>query len=190
MFLASIRMTKKQKRLTKKEIAKRIDAAYRDLLEGTGFKVDPNEVNRTLKASNISPHKRVATGISWGMALGVLSWGNIASRDIKTEEQLNKVLLDLKEAKERLPTLARKATKEVLSKLPRRGGPGRTPKLNARESSMVCDQIGLFIRQKNTLKESLAKTAELSLTLLGKKVSARTLQKAWDKRDQFIGNTK
>lgn len=183
-------MAKQQNRLTKKEIATRVDAAYQDLLEGTGFKVDPDEMNRVLRASNVSPHKRVAKGISLGMALGVLSWGQAASRAIKTEEQLEKVLRDIKAAKETLPTLARKATKEVLSKLPRRGGPGRTPKLNAKESSMVCDQIGVFIRQKNTLKESLAKTAELTPTLLGKKVSARTLQKAWDKRDQFTGNTK
>jgi hypothetical protein len=180
----------KNKRLTKKEISARVDAAYRDLLEGTGFKFDPAEMDRVLKASNVSPHKRVAKGLSLGMALGVLSWGQTASREIKTEEQLDKVLLKLKEAKEELPTLARKATKEVLSKLPRRGGPGRTPKLNTRESSMVCDQIGVFIRQKNTLKQSLSKTAELTPNLLGKKVSARTLQKAWDKRDEFIGNTK
>jgi hypothetical protein len=190
MFLAPTRMTKTHKRLTKKEVAVRVDAAYRDLLEGTGFKFDPDEMNRVLNSSNVSPHKRVAKGLSLGMALGVLSWGRTASREIRTEAQLDKVLLKLREAKEQLPTLARKAAKEVLSKLPRRGGPGRTPKLNARESSMVCDQIGVFIRQKNTLKESLAKTAELTLTLLGKKVSARTLQKAWDKRDQFIGNTK
>jgi len=183
-------MTNNQRRLTKKEVATRVDAAYRELLEGTGFKFDPAEMNRLLKASTVSPHKRVAKGLSLGMALGILSWGKTASRQIRTEEQLNKVLLKLKEAKEELPTLARKATKEVLSKLPRRGGPGRTPKLNARESTIVCDQIGVFIRQKNTLKKSLAKTAELTLTLLGKKVSARTLQKAWDKRDQFTGSTK
>jgi len=183
-------MTKRQSRLTKKEVARRVDAAYRDLLEGTGFKLDPDEMNRVLKASNVSPHKRVAKGLSLGMALGVLSWGRTASREIRKEEQLKKVLLKLKKTKEQLPTLARKATKELLSKLPRRGGPGRTPKLNARESSMVCDQIGVFIRQKNTLKESLSKTAELTPTLLGKKVSARTLQKAWDKRDQFTDNTK
>lgn len=180
----------KPKRLTKKEITKRFDAAYRDLLEGTGLKLDVDEMKRVLKASNISPHHRVAEGMSLGMALGVLSWGTTASRAIKTEDQLNKVLLKLKDMKEKLPTLARKATKEVVSKLPRRGGPGRTPLLNARESSMVCDQIGVFIRQKNSVNESLAKTAELTPTLLGKKVSARTLQKAWDKRDQFIGNTK
>src|ERR1700720_213188 len=101
MFLAPIRMTKQQK-LTKKEIAKRVDAAYRDLLEETGFKFDPDEMNRVLKASNVSPHKRVAKGISWGMALGVLSWGETASREIKTEEQLNKVLIDIRQAAERL----------------------------------------------------------------------------------------
>jgi hypothetical protein len=183
-------MKTKQKRLAKKEISKKFDAAYRDLLEGTGFKFNPNEMNRVLKASNVSPHERVAKGLSLGMALGILSWGKTVSREIKTEDQLNKVLLRLKEAKENLPTLARKATKEMLSKLPRRGGPGRTPKLSAKECSMVCDQVGVFIRQKNTVKESLSKTAELTPSLFGKKVSARTLQKAWDKRDHFIGNAK
>jgi type II secretory pathway component PulF len=69
--------------------------------------------------------------------------------------------------------------------LPRRGGPGRQPKLNATQSSQVCDQIALFLRQGHTLKQALQKVAELSITLFGKKVGARTLQKAWDKRREY-----
>ena len=86
-----------------------------------------------------------------------------------------------------MPTAIRKAFKEVGHALPRRGGPGRQAKLNAKQAAQVCDQIALFVRQGQTLKEALQKVAELTPTLLGKKVGARTLQKAWDKRREYLG---
>jgi hypothetical protein len=78
--------------------------------------------------------------------------------------------------------------KMVSGMLPRKGGPGRQPKLSAAEASRACDHIATFIRQKNSLKAALQKTSNASLSLFGKKVSARTLQKAWDNRDTLITN--
>jgi len=72
-----------------------------------------------------------------------------------------------------MPTAIRKATKELGHALPRRGGPGRQPKLNVAQAAHVCDQIALFMRQGHTPKDALQKVAELTPTLLGKKVGAR-----------------
>jgi DNA invertase Pin-like site-specific DNA recombinase len=94
----------------------------------------------------------------------------------------------IREVGEKMPTAIRKATKELGHALPRRGGPGRQPKLTGTQAAKACDQIGLFVRQGHTVKEALKKVAELTPGLFGKKVGARTLQKAWDKRSEYLGN--
>jgi type II secretory pathway component PulF len=118
--------------------------------------------------------------------LGLLrDFGKSLARKIKNEQQLTKALQDIKQVGYDMPTMIRKATKLLVSKLPRRGGPGRQPKLSPPEAAQVCDQIAVFIRQNHNLKQALQKVAELTPTLLGKKVGARTLQKAWDKRGEL-----
>ena len=176
-----------QKRLTKKKIQTTIDDAWSEMLHKVGFSYTQEQINQVLRDGNVPAHTRVASGLRFGMVLGLGGFGKRLSREIRTEEQLNKFLLTVKELEHALPTLVRKATKEVVSTLPRGGGPGRAPKLNAKESNLVCDQISLFIRKKHSLKEALSKVSELTPVLLGKKVSARTLQKAWDRRDEFTG---
>jgi type II secretory pathway component PulF len=103
---------------------------------------------------------------------------------IEDEEQLRAAIKRIKEGREKLPTILRKAMKQVTAVLPRRGGPGRQPKLKPNEASQMCDQIAMFIRQNNNLKQALQKVSQLTPQLLGKKVSPRTLQKAWNKRGQ------
>ena len=70
----------------------------------------------------------------------------------------------------------------LVSALPRRGGPGRQRKLTPTEAARACDHIGTFMRQGSSVTVALRKAAEASETLIGKKVSARTLQKAWKDR--------
>jgi len=118
------------------------------------------------------------------VALGNIGEHYIRKGKIKNERQLARAIEELKEAKERMPSAVRKAMKTLAGMLPRRGGPGRQPKLNPKEAGKACDQIALFIRQRHTLKEALSMLAELSPSLLGTKVGARTLQKAWNARGQ------
>jgi|HubBroStandDraft_6_1064221.scaffolds.fasta_scaffold257464_1 hypothetical protein len=103
---------------------------------------------------------------------------------IRTEDELAAAFQRMEEVREQMPTATRKALKEFSKMLPRRGGPGRQPKLNRSEASKACDHIAMFMRHGNTLKEALVRMAESSPTLVGKKVGARTLQKAWDNRDK------
>jgi hypothetical protein len=181
---------KKTTRFNRHSAEKKLEQAWRDVLNENGLIPSPAEVRKKLKEAYLSKKTPIMGGVTIGMSLALGGIGKAFAKGVKTEEQLQKALADIREAREKMPTAIRKATKELVHALPRRGGPGRQPKLNALEAVQVCDQIGVFIRQKNTLKKSLAKTSELTPTLLGKKVSARTLQKAWDKRDQFTGNTK
>ena len=140
---------------------------------------------KEMNEADLGDHNATVKLIQAGMAfaLGTLGRNHLKTINIKTEEQLDKALVQLREAKEQIPTATRKALRAFSKALRRRGGPGRQPKLNSKEASKACDHIGIFIRQKHSLKESLRMMADSSQTILGKKVGARTLQKAWDKRD-------
>jgi hypothetical protein len=178
----------KEEAVTKEEIEERINQAVQKLFERLGFGTKPSDVKELLaQNSQLPPEKQIPKGIELGLQLGFGSFANTVNTGIRTRDDLEKVLHIIGEAAEQAPTLARGALTQTLKNLPRRGGPGRIPKLDPKESAKVCDQIGLFIRQKCTLKEALAKTSALCPTLLGKRVGSRTLQKAWDKRDEFTG---
>lgn len=174
-------------RLTRAEITRRVKQAWQDMLEKNGFlKWSPESVKAQLKQMNVPRETIVTQGLTVGAALGLGGMGKGLARDIKTREELDKILLEIRRIGEELPTIIRKATKQMTSTLPRRGGPGRQPKLTTKEASQMCDQIALSIRQKHSLKQALQNVSELSASILGgKKVGSRTLQKAWDKRDEF-----
>lgn len=109
-----------------------------------------------------------------------------AAKDIKTEEQLAEQLTRLGEGAEQFPTQIRKAMKELAAFLPRRGGPGRQPKLDAALARKACDQIATLIRHGDSVKGALHKVSAASPTLLGKRVGARTLQKHWLQRGKSV----
>jgi len=174
--------------MTKTEMARRIDKSWRAILAENHLVWSTAELKKMLTATELSPETRIARGLSLGAAIGLGSIGKEVARQLKTEEQFNKLLKEMRVAGDRIPTLLRKATKEMLRVLPRRGGPGRLPKLSPKEASQMCDQVAIFIRQKHTVKRSLQMAAELSSTILnGKTVSARTLQKWWNTRDALTG---
>ena len=173
--------------VTKEEIESRINEAVQRLFRRIGLKVDPSEVKDFLAANDkLSPERQIARGIELSLQLGFGSFANKISTGIKTRQDLEKVLHTIGEATEQAPTLARGALMQILKNLARRGGPGRIAKLDAQESTKVCKEILQLIGQKHTVKEALVKTSEMCPTLLGKTVSPRTLQKAWDRRDEFL----
>ncbi|WP_263365241.1 hypothetical protein [Edaphobacter bradus] len=179
----------KQKSVTREEVNERIKAALQPVFQKLGFKADVSEAREFLAANDRLPSEErmpKAMELVIRLAFGLLA--NERSTGIETEEQLEKVLQTIGEAGEQAPTEARRVFTQALKSLPRRGGPGRIPKLSFQESVTVCNQILRFIGQKNSAKEAIRKTSEMCPKLLGKTVGPRTLQKAWDKRDEFIGS--
>jgi hypothetical protein len=177
---------KKPPKMNRAEIVRRVDEEWSQMLERSGLGWSRVAAKKMLRAMDLPPETIVAYGVTWGAALGLSSLGDEIAHEVKSQEQLEEVLQGMRERGEEMPTLFRKAVKDVVRALPRRGGPGRQPKLSPKEASLMCDQISLFIRQKMKLKQALQKASELSPSLLGgKKVSPRTLQKAWDSRDKF-----
>jgi len=186
----------KGKRLTRAVIEKRLTQAWQKALEDC-YGLSPTQARQLVKGMAVRGIRRaaaedrssVAQKLNAGIAMALADVGRyfIKRSKIRTEKQLAKALEEIKQAREKMPTATRKAMKIVSTMLPRTGGPGRQPKLNSREASKACDHIAMFIRQKHTLKQALQRMAESSESILGKKVSARTLQKAWDKRDQLTG---
>ena len=87
---------------------------------------------------------------------------------------------------EQTPTIARNSIERIKSSLPRRGGPGREPKLDAPECSVVSQEILKLIGKKYKVKDALVEVSRMCPQLIGKSVSPRTLQKAWDRRDEFL----
>lgn len=183
----------KGKNLTKTEIRKRLLAEWETTIT-EGFGISSDETRKIVNAMLVAKPDPAITSVDDQnlKAAFALTYGNtirnrIYRTKIETQEQLDAAIQEIREAKHLLPTATRKAFKTVMKTLPRRGGPGRQPKLSPQQASQACDQIATFIRQKHKLKEALKKTSDLSLGLFGKKIGPRTLQKAWDRRDQLIG---
>lgn len=176
----------KAKKLTRAEIDRQLNEAWRKMLDENKLSPDPDAFKTLMKMKKPTPEKFVAGGVTVTVGMLLQNFGQTirGKAKIKNEQHLQAVLRQIKEMSNQLPTVIRKATKAVTATLPRRGGPGRQPKLRPDEARQMCDQIALFIRQKSNLKQALQKVSGLTPTLLGKKVSPRTLQKAWDKRDQ------
>jgi hypothetical protein len=184
----------KGKQLSRAVIEKRLSQAWQETVEYC-FSLSPTQAKQLVRGLFMKPEKKVGLkdrndgarifNAGLAMAMGDMGRYYIRRTKIRTEEQLAKALIELQQVREKMPAATRKAMKALSSMLPRRGGPGRQPKLNSGEASRACDHIAMFIRQKHSLKQALQMMAESSPSILGKKVGARTLQKAWDKRDRL-----
>lgn len=154
------------------------------MLQETGLSFDPDALRKLAKIKDGRPELYVGGGmkITIGMLLRDFGKTLVSAAKIDSDQQLQDVIRQIKGVREEIPTVIRKAMKQVTASLPRRGGPGRQPKLRPHEADQMCDQLAMFIRQNNNLKQALQKLSNLTPQLLGKKVSPRTLQKAWDKR--------
>ncbi len=180
----------KSRKLTKKEIGQRLEQEWKSMLNENGLSVPPDAIDaikKAFKARDPRPEVLVESGLKVTLSTLLEDRGKTiaATHRIETEEELQRALKGIKEIGEDLPSVLRKAMKDFKAVLPRRGGPGRRPKLRPKEAAQMCDQIAVHIRQQLTLKKALVKASELTPQLLGKKVSPRTLQKAWDRRGEL-----
>ena len=170
------------KKLSQREISKTLDREWEDTIR-VCFGVTPSEARKIFSLYD-SDTETPVRGVTLGMVFAFGGYGKhlVKKYKIRTQQDLQKAVEQIRNVRHKMPSATRKAFKIIASKLPRAGGPGRQPKLNRQEASKVCDQIGVFIRQGCQLKEALLQTADLCPTMLGKKVGSRTLQKAWDRR--------
>lgn len=177
--------------LSEAEVARIIDEEWQKILRESGFTWSPGEVRELFEHIELSPETTVAKGIKLGAAIGLSSGGKTAGQtvapSIKTREQLDRFLQELKQQGDRMPTMFRQGVKEVNRLLPRRGGPGRHHKLTLKEATLMCDCIAEIRRhQKVSDKESLEIASKKSPQILGgKKIGARTLWDVWDNRDKL-----
>jgi hypothetical protein len=177
----------KTKKFSRAEIARQLNSEWNAMIKETGLIPDPDELKRLAKSKDARLELFVAEGVKITLGTILQNGGKTLASvaKIETEEQLQDFILYLKGHREELPTVMRKAMKLITAALPRRGGPGRQPKLNLRETSQICDRIASVMRQGHTLKQALDKVSQLTRQLLGKDVSPRTLQKAWNDRGKY-----
>jgi hypothetical protein len=175
------------KKFSKADAVRRLNAEHTAMLKEIGLsRPDSDELNRLLKSKDFRSTVSVANGVKITLGMLIKNPGEAlrSAGNIENEEQLQDFIRYSGAHREKIPTELRKALKEVQASLPRRGGPGRQRKLKPGEDAQMCDQISTFIRQGHNLKLALQKVSLLTPQLLGKKVSSRTLQKAWNRRGQ------
>jgi len=172
--------------LTDEEKRLAIDAASRRIFEELGLNLELFDSDiRFASHSPLSEEQQQRLSMALGLRMALKTTPDLLIPDIHTREDLDDALRQLKALGERAPTTARQILGQIRAKLRRRGGPGRAPKLNDKESAIVCDLISEFHRKGYSVTEAIAKTSALCPKLLGKKVAARTLSNYWSKRNQF-----
>jgi hypothetical protein len=151
--------------------------------------VDPELLDTKISfgsTSRLSPEREHELAKAMAFQMGFLQSIEALLPTIRTQEELDRFVEGLEATVEPAPTIVRNTMDKIRSKVPRRGGTGREPKLDYREATMVCREILKLVGKKYTAKEAIAEVSRMCPELLGKAVGTRTLQKAWDKRDEFL----
>jgi hypothetical protein len=178
----------KPKKFSQAEVARQLDNEFIAMRQKIGFNPSPEELTKLANAEGAGSVLFVAGGVSITFRNLLQGYGKTLASTvkIKNEEELRDLIRTFRKEQEEMSTVIRKAMKLAQTSLPRRGGPGRQPKLTSSQASQMCDQIALCMRQGGNLKQALQKVSQLApQLLLGKKVSPRTLQKAWNQRGQI-----
>ena len=170
-----------------KVVAQKIDETFQAILADNGLALwSSSELLALLNRADLPPETRVANGMTLAMTLGIESPGKHLAKQIKTQEQLEKVLLTMRQAGNKMPSILRKGLKQAGRSLPRKGGPGRQRSLTDQEAATLCDQVARFHRMKYPIKAALKMAADLCPKLFnGKTVGVRTLQTYWVNRDKL-----
>jgi hypothetical protein len=178
-------MAKKQ--LSRAEVERILNREWTAILEESKLNPAPDALRKLSKRKGLSPEIYVSEGMTITLGVQLQDFGrkfaSASAANIKDEVELQAVIQRMRLVRNGLPTEIRKAMKLVAGSLPRRGGPGRQPKMQPQEANQMCDQIATFLRHRHTIKQALKKSSDLTPQLLGKRVSPRTLQKAWNNRE-------
>jgi hypothetical protein len=169
-----------------------LNAALRKLAERLG--VDPDLFGEQISFglnSGLSPEREQELSKAMGLQIGFQAQMASGSMEkmllsIQTKDDLDRFVQSFGEAAAQAPTIARKQINEIKAKLPRGGGPGRKPKLNHQQSTIVCKEILRLIGMQYGTKEALVEVSKMCPDLVQKKVGARTLQTIWSKRKEYL----
>jgi hypothetical protein len=114
---------------------------------------------------------------------GIKSSIHGGSRRQFTEEEVQRVIAEMKASLPQMAAALRRGLKETQKKLPRLGGPGRKGTLSPREKLRACEQVSSLHKkgQLTKMSEIFEAVAE-HFRSRGKKVSARTIKRAWEDR--------
>jgi hypothetical protein len=169
--------------VTEEEKRQAFDAACRKLFTRLGLDPDLSQVKiRFGLHTELSREQQQMMAKAMGLQIALQAGRDQLLSEVRTKQDLDNALRAIDEAAEQSPTIARKVMDQIRAELPRRGGPGREPKLNPEESAKVCDEIARYVREGDRVKQAIAKTSAKCLELIGKAVGTRTLEKAWSKR--------
>jgi hypothetical protein len=181
----------KSKKLTKEEVKKRVRETLAEVLASL-FGMSEKVATEKLR----SHFKETLDESSLLQAIFVHSLNKSMESAIKrskgkrcTEEELEVVLSQIRASAPALASALRKSLKETQRQLPRHGGPGRDQILTATDKLEACDQISSLlklgkIKRMPGIFEEVAKTITATKN---KRVSARTVKRAWEKRATLYG---
>jgi len=178
-------MKKKERKLTHKETRERILKAIGEGLF-TGGLGDPPQAKRQAEVIFSKPGQHTAeAAISPILAhLFYTSLGrrlkNLKTRRL-TEQELQPILKDIKNTVGTLTPKIRKGLNEMKKRLIQHGGPGRRTILDPAEQRDAIQYVAQELAKGRTLPEAFKEVAEI-LTARGKKVSAQTIKRTWQKR--------
>ena len=173
------------RKLTQKETRERILKAMGEGLF-TGGLGDPPEARRLAETIFSKPAQYTAeAAISPILAhLFYTSLGrrlkNLKRRRL-TEQELQPILKDIKDTTETLTPKIRKGLDEMKKRLVQHGGPGRRTILDPKQQHEAIQFVGVHLIQGKRLPEAFKQVAE-TFTVQGKKVSAQTIKRIWQKR--------
>jgi hypothetical protein len=176
-----------QKLLSEEAKRRAINAAFRRLAARVG--VNPDLLGTKISwgvSSGLSPEQEHELAKAKGFQSGIESMEEMLPH-IRTQQDLDGLVQEIDTRAEQAPTMVRNELDRIRAKLPRRGGPGREPKLDSQQSTIVCKEtLKLMGKKKFGITEALAEVSKMCPALLGKSVSPRTLRDAWDRRDEFL----
>jgi len=169
-----------------KEKRSAINAVLRKLTARLG--VDPDLLGTKISfgiSGGMSPEREHELAKAKGLQLAFQSIEEFLP-NIRTRNDLDEIVQAFSKSIEQAPTIARTTIDQIKAQIPRRGGPGRIPKLDPRESTVVCEEILKLVGRKYKVKDACVEVSKMCPDLLQKTVGPRTLQNIWLKRDQFL----
>jgi hypothetical protein len=104
-----------------------------------------------------------------------------------TEEELEAVLGQIRASAPEMASVLRRGLKEMQTRLPRRGGPGREEILNITEKREAVEQVAILHKMGRIKKwpDIYASVAE-TFRAKGKKISGRTIKRVWESRERLF----
>lgn len=166
---------------TKEKIQAALEAAFRAIAPCANGPVTARlvgfwrEFMALVEKYSVAPEELMAAGVAAGVLLSLCSL-----EDEPSPAQLRQILRDIRA----IPSQLRGPLKAQLKNLPRKAGGGRHKKLALEEERQACGQVGALLATGARLPDAFQQVAR-QFTRKGRIVSARTIKRTWEKRDQI-----